>query len=478
MRDELSVLMEAAALRCDYADARHVHSRSESIGTRNGRVDELERNQSEGVGVRVRRGAGWGFAATRDLTRPGLDEALARALAIAEAQPSAPGGPLAPEPAAHGRWESDCERDPFAVPPEDKLATLLAADEGMRGDPRLVVTTAHFAAYGDETTFASTEGALVEQRTVDCGGGIAATAAGDGETQVRSYPASFRGDVARAGLERFEALALPDHAPRVAEEALALLSAPACPSERTTLIVDGQQLALQVHESVGHATELDRVLGTEASYAGTSFLSPGDRDFRRYGSPLMQVSADATVPGGLGTFGWDDEGVAARSVDIVRDGVLRGFLSSRESAAEAGLGRSAGCMRASGFDRQPVVRMTNVNLAPGEAGSLEDLVAATDNGVLMETNRSWSIDSRRLHFQFATELAWEIVDGERRRLLRNPSYAGVTPEFWAGLDAICSEPEWRLWGVVNCGKGEPGQTMRVSHGTAPARFRDVQIGIA
>jgi TldD protein len=190
------------------------------------------------------------------------------------------------------------------------------------------------------------------------------------------------------------------------------------------------------------------------------------------------VSADATVPGGLGTFGWDDEGVAARSVDIVRDGVLRGFLSSRESAAEAGLGRSAGCMRASGFDRQPVVRMTNVNLAPGEAGSLEDLVAATDRGVLMETNRSWSIDSRRLHFQFATELAWEIVDGERRRLLRNPSYAGVTPEFWAGLDAICSEPEWRLWGVVNCGKGEPGQTMRVSHGTAPARFRDVQIGIA
>jgi TldD protein len=220
------------------------------------------------------------------------------------------------------------------------------------------------------------------------------------------------------------------------------------------------------------------VLGYEASYAGTSFLSPGDAGTRRYGSAHMHVAADATVPGGLGTFGWDDEGVAARRVDIVRDGVLRGFLSSRQSAAEVGLERSGGCMRASGFDRQPVVRMTNVNLEPGGAGSLDDLVAATDRGVLMETNRSWSIDSRRLHFQFATEVAWEVVDGERGRLLRNPSYAGTTPDFWSGLDAVCSATEWRLWGVINCGKAEPGQAMRVSHGTAPARFRDVRVGIA
>jgi len=470
--------MDAAAERCDYADARIVHSNEESISTRNGRIDELERHEAEGAGIRVRRGGGWGFVATSELTRAGLEAALARALEVAEAQPGAAPTPLTAEPPARGRYEGPCERDPFEVPTEEKLETLLAGDAAMRGEAAVAVTSAHFQAWSEERLFASTEGALCEQRTVDCGGGIAAVAVSDGETQVRSYPASFRGDVARAGYEHFAALDLVRHAPRVAAEAIALLTAPACPAERTTLILDGQQLALQVHESIGHAIELDRVLGLEASYAGTSFLSPEDAGMRRYGSPLMQVSADATAPGGLGTFGWDDEGVAARRVEIVRDGILRGFLSSRESAAEVGLERSGGCMRSSGFDRQPVVRMTNVNLEPGDAGSLDDLVAATERGVLMETNRSWSIDSRRLHFQFATEVAWEIVDGERRRMLRNPSYAGVTPEFWAGLDAVCSAPEWRLWGVVNCGKGEPGQLMRVSHGTAPARFRDVAVGVA
>jgi TldD protein len=243
-------------------------------------------------------------------------------------------------------------------------------------------------------------------------------------------------------------------------------------------VLDGQQMALQVHESVGHAVELDRVLGMEASYAGTSFVSVSDVGSLRYGSDLMNVTADATAPGGLGTFGWDDEGVEARSEPIVRHGVLYGFLSSRESAAEVGLDRSGGCMRAEGFARQPIVRMTNVNLEPGEAGTLDDLIAATEHGIYLETNRSWSIDNRRLKFQFATEIGWEIRDGERRRMVRNPSYAGVTPEFWAKLDGVCSPSEWRLWGLLNCGKGEPGQVMRVSHGAAPARFRDVQVGIA
>jgi TldD protein len=244
------------------------------------------------------------------------------------------------------------------------------------------------------------------------------------------------------------------------------------------VILEGQQLALQVHESVGHAVELDRVLRDEASYAGTSFVSPADIGRLHYGSSAMNVTADATSPGGLGSFAWDDEGVPGQATTIVGGGTLHGFLSGRESAAAIGLERSGGCMRADGFARQPIVRMTNVNLEPGDAGSLDDLVAATDSGMLLETNRSWSIDSRRLHFQFGTELAWEIVNGERTRMLRNPSYAGTTPEFWAGLDAVCSRPEWRLWGVVNCGKGEPGQWMRVSHGTAPARFRDVQVGVA
>ncbi|MBD0330817.1 MAG: TldD/PmbA family protein [Thermoleophilia bacterium] len=470
--------MDGAASHADYADARFVDSIAERIATRNGRVEEVARSRSAGVGVRVRLGGAWGFAATRDGDRRSVERALDRALELARAQPAAPDARLVPEPPARGSFESPTGIDPFAVPVADKLDVLAAADDAMRGDPRLKVTSAHFLAFRDERLFASTEGALCEQRTSQCGGGIVAVASDDLESQIRSYPASFRGDVAQSGYEHFAGLDLAGNAPRVAEEAVRLLDAPSCPAERTTLILDGEQLALQLHESVGHAVELDRVLGSETSYAGGSFLSPADLDSLRYGSPLMNVTADATLDGGLGTFAWDDEGVPGRCVPIVREGMLRGFLSSRESAGTIGLDRSHGCMRADGFARQPLVRMTNVNLEPGDAGSLDELIAATERGVYMETNRSWSIDSRRLHFQFATELAYEIVDGRRGRLLKNPTYAGVTPRFWASLDAVCSAGEWRLWPILNCGKGEPGQTARVSHGTAPARFRDVQVGIA
>jgi TldD protein len=474
----LEELMAAAAGRADYADARHVHTRTEHISTRSGLLDEMERNESEGIGVRVRVGGAWGFAATGETTRAAAEEALARALAVAGAQPVAGPAPLAPAEPSRGSWSSPCERDPFAVAAEDKLAVLTSADEAMRADPRVSLTRAHFTALRETRTFASTEGALTEQVVTECGGGIMALAVAGEESQVRSYPASFRGDIAQAGYEHFDSLALPDHAARVGEQSVALLTAHACPAGRATVILEGQQLALQVHESVGHAVELDRVLRDEASYAGTSFVSPGDLGRLGYGSSTMNVTADATTPGGLGSFAWDDEGVPGQATPVVSGGILRGFLTGRESAAAIGLERSGGCMRADGFARQPIVRMTNVNLEPGDAGSLDDLVAATDSGLLLETNRSWSIDSRRLHFQFGTELAWEIVDGERKRMLRNPTYAGTTPEFWAGLDAVCSRPEWRLWGVVNCGKGEPGQWMRVSHGTAPARFRDVQVGLA
>jgi TldD protein len=206
-------------------------------------------------------------------------------------------------------------------------------------------------------------------------------------------------------------------------------------------------------------------------------VRPGDLGGLRYGSEQMTVTADATLPGALGTFGWDDEGTAARRTTLVEGGVLRAALSDREWAAQVGAA-SAGCARADGFERQPIVRMTNVSLEPGDAGALADLVADTGEGLYLETNRSWSIDDRRLHFQFATEIAREIKGGELGRLLRNPSYAGTTPAFWASLDAVCSAPDWQVWGVTNCGKGEPGQFMAVSHGAAPARFRDVQVGVA
>jgi TldD protein len=478
LQELLENLMDAAARRAEYADARFVRTRFERLATRNGTLDQLDSDESEGIGVRVRAGGSWGFAATGGTGQADAEAALERALAVAAAQPAAGGAPLAPEPPARGEYESPADRDPFAVPLEDKLAVLAAADAGLRTEPEVVLTLAGFQALSVEKVFASTEGALCTQRLTECGGGLTAVAVNGDESQSRSFPASHGGHVEQAGYEHFLALDLAGQAPRVSEEAAALLRAPACPPGRRTLLLAGEQLGLQVHESIGHAVELDRVLGREASYAGTSFVPADGIGSLRLGSAHVNVTADATNPGGLGSFRWDDEGVEGRAEPIVREGLLAGFLSSRETAAEIGLARSGGCMRAEGFARQPIVRMTNVNLEPGDAGTLEDLIAATDDGLLIETNRSWSIDNRRLHFQFEGEAAWEISGGQRGRLLRNPSYAGVTPEFWAGCDAVCSPSEWRLVSLLDCGKGEPGQVMRVSHGCAPARFRDVQVGVA
>jgi TldD protein len=480
MEDLVHTVVERASAHCDYADARFVSTLTETISTRNGAVDEVDRADVEGLGVRVRIGGAWGFAGTRGTDSAAADAALERALAIARAQPAAPPTDLVPVAPARGSHEGPAgATDPFSVSLEDKIEVLLSADEGMAAAGAAVrVRTGHFHGLRETRVFASTEGALCTQTFTECGGGIAALAVGDGESQQRSYPSDHGGDVAQAGWEHFAGLDLPGHAPRVGEEAVALLSAPACPAGETTLILGSEQLSIQLHESVGHAVELDRVLGGEASYAGTSWVTPQDLGSLRYGSELMNVTADATVPGGLGSYAWDDEGAPAAATPIVAGGVLQGFLTSRETAALIGAGRSGACLRASGFDRQPIVRMTNVSIAPGDAGSLDDLIADTDEGVLMETNRSWSIDQRRWQFQFATQVAWEIRGGKRGRLLRNPSYAGVTPEFWASLDAICSPSEWRLHGLMNCGKGEPGQLMHVSHGAAPARFRGVSVGVA
>jgi TldD protein len=476
----LTDLMDAAQGRCAYAEARHVHARSESIAVLSGHVDAIDSSASEGIGVRVRVGGGWGFAATRDVTRAGAEAALARALAIAEAQPAGPATPLAAVAPAHGHWSSPYEVDPFDVALDDKLALLFAAERALRsGDQRIVRTAATARAWRERKAFASTEGAACTQELVATGGGLAAYASDGSDVQVRSYPTAHGGGLSAArGWEHVLGLDLAGNAARVASESVELLSAPACPEGPRTIVLHGEQVALQVHESIGHALELDRILLGEASYAGTSWVAPSDIGSLRYGSELLHVTADATLAGGLGSFGWDDEGVAGRRTDLIDGGVLRAALSNRESAAAVGLGASGGCARADGFARQPIVRMTNVSLEPGTVPTLADLLADTDDGLYLETNRSWSIDDRRLQFQFATEVCREIRGGDLGRLYRNGSYAGVTPRFWGSLDAVCGPAEWRLWGLTNCGKGEPGQIMEVSHGAAPARFRDVQVGVA
>jgi TldD protein len=467
----------ALAAGAGYADARVVVRRTQNVGTRNGAVESVADGETAGVGVRVLVEGAWGFACDRRLSEAGARDAAVRAVDFARA--SASHGSrrnveLAPVPPAQGRYTTEAARDPVDVPLEEKVALCLRAEEGLR-HADVAITSASVRALREERAFRSSEGGDVLQTLTECGGGIDAVAVRDGHVQARSYPSAHGGTSAQGGWELVEAFALEREAPRVAEEAAALLDADQCPSLVTTLVVGAEQMALQVHESVGHPTELDRVYGTEAAYAGTSFLQPQDRGSLRYGSSLMNVTADPTTPKGLGTFGFDDEGVAASRLPIVREGVLVDFLASRETATLIGAG-SGGSMRADGWSRMPLVRMTNLHLEPGR-GSLEDLLADVDEGVYVETNKSWSIDDKRLNFQFGTQAAWEIRKGRLGRMLRDATYTGSTPDFWASLDAVAGREEWRLYGLTNCGKGQPGQHAHVSHGAAPARFRDVRVGV-
>ncbi len=320
--------------------------------------------------------------------------------------------------------------------------------------------------------FVSSEGHRIDQHVRESGAGISATSIGEHETQRRSYPAS-RGQYGTRGWELVEGLDLEGNAARVGAESRELLTAPECPSGETDLILGSEQLALQIHESVGHAIELDRILGWEAAYAGTSWLDLAQLGSLQYGSPLMNITIDPSIPGALGSFGYDDEGTPATKRDAVREGIWVGVLAGRDSAAAAGLDYG-GSVRADGWARLPMVRMTNVGLEPGPH-TFEEIVADTDDGIYMESNRSWSIDDRRLNFQFGTEVGYEVKNGKLGRLLRNPTYTGIGPTFWASMDMLSSELV--PWGTPNCGKGQPGQTGHTGHPAAPARFRNVRVGV-
>ena len=467
----LAAALDAGA---SYADARVVSRRQQAVRTKNGRVDSVSDEESEGLGVRVLVGGAWGFACDRRLDEAGARDAALRACAFARAAPGPHSRTLVPVEPQTGRYETQVERDPFAVSLSDKVDFCLRAERGLRhADVR--IAQASVRAWRERKLFRSSDGAEIEQELTECGGGIDALAVRDDISQTRSYPTIHGEASAQAGWEYVEGLELEREAPRVAEEAAALVHAPACPTLRTTVVLDGDQMASQVHESIGHAIELDRIYGTEAAFAGTSFLKPSDAGSLRYGSEVMNVTADSTTPGGLGTFAFDDEGVPAARTAIVEAGTLRAFLTSRETAARIGAG-SGGSMRADGWNRMPLVRMTNLHLEPGE-GTLEELIADVDEGFYLELNRSWSIDDKRLNFQFGTQVAREIKKGKLGRLFRDATYTGVTPRFWAGLEAVAGPGEWRLHGFTNCGKGQPGQSAHVSHGTAPARFRDVEVGV-
>jgi len=464
----------ATRLGASYADIRIIQTQYESVSAKNEKVSNMSKSENEGFGVRVIADGAWGFAASNLVTKSDVERVAAAAVDIAKASAllQKTDVELVPEKPHVDTWRSPFEKDPFSVPLETKIDLLLKINAEMMEVKTIKVASAHMNFKRELQFFANNEGSFIEQELTRTIAGYSATAVGEGDMQTRSYPASHGGGARCKGYELVEEMSLLENAQQTAEEAAALLKAPKCPEKITDVILGGSQLALQIHESIGHPIELDRVLGTEANYAGTSFVTIDKLGGFQYGSPAVNIVADSTVPHGLATVGYDDEGVEAQKWHIIENGVFVGYLTSRETAPVIGESRSRGAMRADGWSQLPLIRMTNISLMPGE-WKLDDVIADTKDGIYMDSNKSWSIDQKRLNFQFGTEMAWEIKNGKKTRMLKNASYQSMTPEFWNSCDAVCDD--FVLWGVMNCGKGQPGQTAEMSHGTPSARFRNIKV---
>jgi len=459
-----------------YADIRFEVARSEHIEVRNGVVTGLADSTTRGYGIRALVDGAWGFAASSDLEGAGIDRTAARAVEIARAAAEGVNHLVAsaPQQVYNDRFVSLLERDPAHVPLETRVALLLEAEQLLHTDSRITAGRAWIELWRTDKAFYSTIGSRIEQTLYQSGSGLQAIAAAEGDMQMRTFPGDI-GLYAAGGWEVIERAKLRENAARIAEEAVLLLRAPQCPSGLMDVILGGSQMSLQIHESCGHPAELDRVMGWEANFSGVSFLELSQLGKLKYGSGIVTIVVDNTLPEGLATVGYDDEGSKSIRSDIIRDGMLVGYEMSNDTARAIGRSSNA-CVRAQGWEFVPMIRMCNLNLLPGTT-PFEGLFEDIKEGVYMESNRSWSIDDHRLNFQFGCQIAWEIRDGKRGRMLKNPTYGGITPQFWNSCDAIADRESWVPWGTPHCGKGEPIQIGRTAQCASPARFRNVRVGV-
>lgn len=476
-----AALTAATQAGASYADLR-IHARTtESVQLRDGALETAVSDYEIGLAVRVIVDGTWGFAAHAQLDTAAAADTARRAVRVAStlAPLNAERVELAPEPVYRDvTWVSDYRIDPFTVPTQDKIAVL----EDYSG--RLLATgngVDHVSAWlntaKEQTFYADTFGSSITQQRVRVLPTLDAVsvdaAAGSFESMSTLAPPTGRGWEAVAGDEVWDWTAELAEMPSLLAEKV---KAPSVVAGPTDLVIDPTNLWLTIHESIGHATEYDRAIGYEAAYAGTSFATPDKLGRMRYGSPVMNVTADRTVRHGLATVGFDDEGVRAQSWDLVRDGVFVGYQLDRVFAPRLGVGRSNGCSYADSAHHVPIQRMANVSLQPAAQDvSTADLIAGVSDGLYIVGDKSWSIDMQRYNFQFTGQRFFRIRNGELAGQVRDVAYQATTTDFWGALEAVGGQSTWRLGGAFNCGKAQPGQVAAVSHGCPSALFRGINV---
>ena len=476
----MEALQAAKDAGASYADVRLGRYRRQLVATRERQVTNVSDSESFGVGLRTLVNGSWGFAATSDVSRAGVQKIAREAARIARAARAAQHRPvtLAPVEPVAGTWRQPVRIDPLEVPLEEKVALLFAANEAALKVPGIRFVSSSVALLREEKTLATSEGTLVTQTFYRVGPQFTATAIASGDFQSYSEELAPRG----SGWEYVTGLDMPGNAERWASMAAEKLSARSVDVGRYDLILDPTNLWLTIHESIGHPTELDRAVGQEANFAGTSFLAPPGAVLNKfkYGPEWMQVQADRTQPESLSRVAWDDEGVPAEEWAIVKDGIFNDYQTTREQVdwihEYTGVSRSHGCSFADSWSSVQFQRMPNVSLIPGTRDtSLDDIIADTRRGIVIKNRGSWSIDHQRYNFQFSGQVAYEVREGKIIGMLKDVAYQANTPEFWNSMDMIGGPASYWLGGSFGDGKGEPGQSNSVSHGCPPARFRQVNI---
>jgi TldD protein len=463
-----------------YADVRVGRYRRQIIQTRERQVAAVADDESYGVGIRTLVDGSWGFAATSIMTRTGVQNTARDAVALSRAARTVQRRPveLAPAAAVTGTWRTPVQRDPIDVPLEDKIALLLRTNEAALKVKNVRFVSSGFQLLRELKTLVTSEGTNVTQTFIRVGPSFSATATATGDFQSYEEELAPRGE----GWEYIESLDMPGNAERWASIAAEKLAAKSVEAGQYDLILDPTNLWLTIHESIGHPTELDRAVGQEANYAGTSFVAPPEKTIGKlkYGPEFMNVQADRTQPGSLSRVAWDDEGVPADQWLIVEKGMFKDYQTTREQAKWiqhlTAVSRSHGCSFAESWNAVQFQRMPNISLLPGERDiTLSDIVAATDRGIVIRNRGSWSIDNQRYNFQFSGQAYHEVRNGKIVGMLRDVAYQSNTPVFWNAMDMIGGKSSYWLGGSFNDGKGEPSQVSSVSHGCPPCRFRNVTI---